>query len=313
LAICWKERARRELLDRRDRSGTWGYRAGGVPGVEPTILSSLALIGSGDHPSTMADRVTNREAGAWLATIQRADGSLPASVEPAMPGWATPHALLFWGGLGGFEPQRRRAREWMLGIAGRPLPLSTEGRSLIGHDPTLIGWPWVAGTHSWLEPTAMAIVALCREGLGDHPRVGQGVGLILDRAIPGEGWNYGNKTMFGRTLRPQPGPTGLALLALAARGAATAGVPAGLDYLRGAVPKLRAPVSLGWGILALRAYRACPPAADSWLEESFLRCTGRADATLSLALLLLAASEGAPGLLLGKDSSKASVRMKDEG
>lgn len=134
-----------------------------------------------------------------------------------MPGWATPYALLLWGGLGGFDPQRRRAREWLVGLEGRPQPLSAEGRGMIGHDPTLVGWPWVTETHSWLEPTALAILALCREGLVEHPRVGWGIGLIVNRAIPGGGWNYGNKTMFGRTLRPQPGPTGLALLALAAR------------------------------------------------------------------------------------------------
>ncbi len=233
----------------------------------------------------------------WLAGIQRPDGSIPAAVGPAMPSWATPHALLLWGGLDGFDRQRRQAREWLLDVEGRPFPLSSEERGVVGHDATLIGWPWVVGTHSWLEPTALSILALCREGLGDHSRVGRGIGLILDRAIPGGGWNYGNNTVFGRTLRPQPGPTGLALLALAARGAPTEGVPAALDYLRGAVPNLRAAVSLGWGILALRAYRTCPPEADSWLEESFLRCAGRADATLSLALLLLAASEGTLRLL----------------
>ncbi len=294
----WKEQARRELLDRRDRSAAWGYRAGGVPGAEPTVLSSLALIASETASSSTPDRMTGREVGAWLATIQRDDGSLPVALGPEMPGWATPYALLLWGGLGGFDPQRRRAREWLVGLEGRPQPLSAEGRGMIGHDPTLVGWPWVTETHSWLEPTALAILALCREGLVEHPRVGWGIGLIVDRAIPGGGWNYGNKTMFGRTLRPQPGPTGLALLALAARGASTSGVPAALDYLRGAVPNLRAAVSLGWGIIALRAYRACPAAADSWLEESFHDCTGRPDTTLGLALLLLAASEGTLELLL---------------
>ena len=169
---------------------------------------------------------------------------------------------------------------------------------MVGHDLTLIGWPWVAGTHAWLEPTSLAILALCREGLSGHPRVGSGIGMILDRAIPGGGWNYGNKAIFGRTLRPQPAPTGLALLSLAARGDSTTAVPAALDYLREAVPNLRAAVSLGWGIIALRAYRACPAATDSWLEESFELCSGRPDSTLGLALLLLAASEGTLGLLL---------------
>jgi hypothetical protein len=297
LSCRWEGRARRELLDRRGRSGAWGYRESGAPGVEPTALAILGLIASEGIPSPTDDGAANREAAAWLAAIQREDGSLPASTGPAMPGWATPYAVLSWGGLGGFEVQRRRACNWLLGMGGRPLPPSAEAGSVVGHDPTLIGWPWVAETHSWVEPTALAILALCREGLGDHPRVRQGVRLILDRTIPSGGWNYGNRAIFGKTLRPQPGPTGLALLALAACGDSTPAVPAAIDYLRRTLPDLRAAASLGWGLLALRAYHACPAPAESWLAEAFDRCASRPDAAVGLAILLLAAGDGALRLL----------------
>jgi hypothetical protein len=297
LSCRWEGRARRELLDRRSRSGAWSYRAGGVPGVEPTALAILGLIATENISSPVDDRAASREAAASLTAIQREDGSLPASTDPSMPGWATPYAVLSWGGLGGFEVERRRACNWLLGIEGRPLPSSGEGGSVVGHDPTLIGWPWVAETHSWLEPTALAILALCREGLGDHPRVRQGVNLILNRAIPSGGWNYGNRAVFGRTLRPQPGPTGIALLALAARGTCAPAVSAAINYLHKTLPNLRAAASLGWGLLALRAYHACPTEADSWLAEAFDRCASRPDATLGLAVLLLAAGDGALRLL----------------
>ena len=112
---------------------------------------------------------------------------------------------------------------------------------MIGHDPNLVGWPWVEATHSWLEPTALAILALCRGGLAEHPRVKAGVDLILDRALEAGGWNYGNKAVFGTELRPQPGPTGLALLALAAVGTRREAVSRGLTYLREAARDLRAP------------------------------------------------------------------------
>src|SRR5262249_10379671 len=151
------------------------------------------------------------------------------------------------------------------------IPTTPENRGVIGHDTSLIGWPWVEGTHSWLEPTALAILALAGEGLGDHPRVRDGVRLILDRAIPSGGWNYGNKAVFGRMLRPQPGPTGMALLALAGRagGQASPAVTRALDYLRGTLPAVRAAVSLGWGVLGLRAAGACPAQAQSWLAEAY--------------------------------------------
>ena len=54
---------------------------------------------------------------------------------------------------------------------------------MLGHDPTLTGWPWVGGTHSWVEPTSLAVLALRREGLGKHPRVEEGLKVIRDRAI----------------------------------------------------------------------------------------------------------------------------------
>jgi hypothetical protein len=229
------------------------------------------------------------QAADWLAELQREDGSLPAIRGRPMPGWTTPYAIFLWSRLEGFGDRRRRARDWLLSINGRPMPSSAESRAVLGHDPSLIGWPWVDGTHSWIEPTAMAILALCREGCRDHPRVRRGLNLIVDRAIPGGGWNYGNKSVFGQVLRPQPGPTGIALLALAAGGARDCpAVPPALDYLRRTLPLIRAAASVAWGILGLKAHGACPPEAASWLLESYERCTGRPDATIGLGLLLMA-------------------------
>jgi hypothetical protein len=294
----WVDRARRELLTRRVPDGSWGYRDGVSSAVEPTALAGLALLaseeGSGHPPSGTPASEVSREAAAWLAGLQRGDGSLPAAPGPAMPGWATPHAMLLWSRLDGFEDRRRRAREWLVSAQDRPLAYSAKDRTAIGHDATLIGWSWVAGTHSWLEPTAMAVIALCGEGCRDHLRVRRGLSLIVDRAIAGGGWNYGNNIIFGQVLRPQPGPTGMALLALAAGGPSDCVVvPPALDYLRCTLPSIRAAASVGWGVLGLKAHRACPPEAASWLEAAHERCTGRPDATIGLSLLLLAADRGA--------------------
>ena len=293
MSCGWEGQARRELLHRQGPASAWSYRKDSAPGVEPTALACLGLLASGDGAFEAADRATSRAAAAWMAALQRGDGSLPASSDPAMPGWATPYAILLWSGLTGFEVERRLAQGWLLGFEGLPIPTAPGNQGLIGHDSTLIGWPWVAGTHSWLEPTALAVLALCREGLGDHTRVGQGVSLILDRAVAGGGWNYGNKSVFGRALRPQPAPTGIALLALAARANHSRAVSRALDYLRGTLPRIRAAVSLGWGVIGLRAHDACPAEAEAWLAEAYEQCTGRPDATLGLSVLLLAAGEAA--------------------
>lgn len=286
----WIARARKELQDRRSPEGGWSYRRGGMPAAEPTATAVLALLSAGDNR-----RDGLGSAGDWLAQLQHEGGSVPAVPAESAPGWTTPYAMLVWQSLSGYDQPRQLARDWLLRIAGKRIPKSQEAGHVLGHDPSLIGWPWVVGTHSWLEPTAMAILALRGEGLGDHPRARAGLAVVVDRAIPAGGWNYGNKSVFGQALRPQPGPTGLALLAMA-RGAPGDGRVVGpaIDYLRRTLPTIRAAASLGWGVLGLRAHSAAPIEAEGWLAEAADRSLARPDSTLGLGLLLMAASDTSP-------------------
>ncbi len=78
---------------------------------------------------------------------------------------------------------------------------------------------WSAGrgprrNFSWVEPTSWACLALRRLGQHDHPRVQEGLRLLLDRAMDEGGINYGNRTVLGKRTDPIPGPTALMLLAL---------------------------------------------------------------------------------------------------
>jgi hypothetical protein len=290
----WMELAKDNLLSRRDRDGAWSYTAGRSPAVEPTVLACLGLLKSRDKLPSAVTQQAVQEAALWLLSMQQEDGSLGVSASLHQPGWPTPYAILFWNVLGLAQEQRRRASTWLLaqkGIAGMDVLPGGLGR--FGHDRTLVGWPWIAETHSWVEPTALSIIALEAEGLGNHTRVDQGTMVIKDRALPQGGWNYGNTLVFGRELRPQPGPTGQALLALAL--CAGKGRPRSVDpaiaYLRQTLPTLRAPISLGWGVLGLRAWHACPDAALTWLAESYALYGARPDVTAGLGLLLWASSE----------------------
>jgi hypothetical protein len=306
LISSWHQKARRELMKQRHGSCAWSYRCNHVRSVEPTALVCLALMASGDGQTSTFDIETSHVAARWLAAIQQSDGSLPVSEGHPSPGWATPYALLLWSALPGYQKAESRAQTSLLGRKGDVGRTEKKSEKVIGHDPSLLGWPWVDGTHSWLEPTALAILALCRSGLADHPRARAGVQLILDRALDSGGWNCGNKSVFGTELRPQPGPTGLALLALAAAGVHSAAVSSGLTYLNGLTRNLRAPISLGWGILGLRAHDASPDEAETSLAHACSRCIGKPDAAVGLALLLLASSE--PGLSLLVTPSLAGSR-----
>jgi hypothetical protein len=210
------------------------------------------------------------------------------------PGWPTPLAMLIWNAIGIHEPARRRAATWLLEQQGKPVEVSSaQTRTVIGHDPELVGWPWIAGTHSWVEPTAQAILALALEGFRDHPRVAQGIRVLQNRALAHGGWNYGNTSVFGRELRPQPGPTGQALLALAgiSEQSSDRAVGPAIAYLKQTLPHVRAPISLSWGVLGLRAWHECPDEAGTWLSESRARFSNSADIAAGLGLLLFAAGD----------------------
>jgi hypothetical protein len=287
----WTGSAQTELLRLRDRTGAWGYRNDRSPSVEPTALACLGLWSCRSHSPPEARRGAIQRGADWLQTLQKSDGSLGIAASLPSPCWATPHAILLWNALEVHAPARRRAAAWLLEQKGNPIAIDAAYIGcVVGHDMTLVGWPWIEGTHSWLEPTAMAILALDREGLAYHPRVTEGIRVVLNRALSQGGWNYGNTSVFGRQLRPQPGPTGLALLALAAQASKLRprSVDPAIAYLLRTLPDVRAPISLAWGVLGLRAWNASPAAAADWLSESYSLYTGRRDVTTGLSLLLLA-------------------------
>jgi hypothetical protein len=293
----WIEAARRRLVALAD-DGAWGYRRGAAPAVEPTALAALGLLAT-DRPGDRGSRPLALRAGDRLARLQAHGGWLGVTAALPEPGWATPLAMLLWSALGSSDINRRRGVDWLLGERVDAPPCAADPEGVTGHDTSIRGWPWAEGTHSWVEPTALALLALAREGNADHPRVAEGLRLLRDRALDTGGWNYGNTVVFGRPLRPQPAPTGLALMALAASGARTdARVRGGTDYLIGALPEIRAAASLGWGVLGLRSFGRTPPDYREWLSASVADALARDDAAPRLGILLLAAGDRSLSLLL---------------
>jgi hypothetical protein len=291
----WIVQARARVAKARGQLG-WGYRPGAELAVEPTAIAALALLATDEQAAS--SRTTVAAAGAALARLQQPDGHLGPSASQSSPGWPTPLALLFWAALDVEAAACKRAVAYLLGLRGEAFPKRAD--SPFGHDTTLQGWPWVEGTHSWVEPTALAIVALGREGQRGHPRVADGLKVLSDRALPSGGWNYGNTTVFGAELRPHPGPTGLALLALAATGSRAACVERGLAYLERTLPALRAPQSLGLGLLGLRAHGRDPEPVRAAFGPALAATDGAPDAALQAAYLLLGAGQRSLALLVGR-------------
>ncbi len=101
----------------------------------------------------------------------------------------------------------------MKGTALPPSPKSNR------QDNALQGWPWVASTFSWVEPTAWCVLALkkwvrAHDDRATAARVAEGERLLIDRVCRNGGWNYGNSNVLGKELFPYVPVTAIVLLAL---------------------------------------------------------------------------------------------------
>jgi hypothetical protein len=144
-----------------------------------------------------------------------------------------------------------------------------------------------------VEPTAYAILGLRAAGHSDHPHFREGIAVLLDRALPNGGWNYGNTRVFENVLRPFPATTGVVLAALAGE-PMDPKIATAINYLTEILPTVRAPMTLGWGLVGLTAWGARPSAAADWIMQSASGHQGRTPNELESALLLLASANRPP-------------------
>ncbi len=225
----------------RTTDGGWATATGREADAESTawVLAGAVLL-SARVPSMAANA---EGALAWLATQQEADGSWTYRRGPVIATWPTHVALL---GLTLAEAWQRRttngpslkAVEWVVHehsalptswqrlmawavqrVAGQSQP---EAEPLVVLNSSLDGFGWARETFPWVEPTAIAMLAMAMqpsthlESRALRARVRIGAQLLLDRQAPDGGWNYGNTRVLGVDLPSYPDTTGWALLGLAA-------------------------------------------------------------------------------------------------
>ncbi len=277
------------LRDRALDDGGFPMYAGGAyrPDATAWAVFSLAATEFRTRYPEIIDIGRSRLAGS-----QSADGRVGISPSDPDSYWPTPLAIFAWHGSGKHAMQSEHAIDFLLNTSGRHW--EKDARSPLAHDPSIRGWAWTDNTHSWVEPTSLSILALRISGYGEHARVREGARLLLDRQLPGGGWNYGNTLVYGTGLFPQPDCTGLALSALADY-VPRREVEKSIRYLLSRMRQTMTPLSLGWGILGLGAWRHRPKDASGRLGQCIRRQKkyGVYDTTLvSLILLALAKKEG---------------------
>ena len=207
-------------------------------------------------------------AGDKLLDYQMPDGRVVISKDHPDALWPTPVAVLAWHNTKDKYDAWTKSVKFLLQTTG--IHWEKTNTDVVGHDTVIPGWPWIADTHSWVAPTSMSMIALTVAGFGNHERVKAGARLLIDRQIPSGGWNYGNTSVLGKELRPFPETTGMALHALAGRVPRDAVEPS-ITYLQEQVSTLRTPLSLGWGVLGLKAWNAAPDKAHEWILETLER------------------------------------------
>lgn len=201
---------RAALLEARNPDGGWGYLAGKRSRIEPT---SFALVALSEGPAEAGERAK----ADVFSRFPRRDGLM---IDPG----AT-HANLAFNAVAALAAQHpplgaRDTAAALTGVLlqyrGREVPNST----VIVQDNSLIGWPWLDGTFAWVEPTAWCLLALKRWTRGQPRsedaagRIDQAERLLKDRMCRGGGWNYGNRLVMDKALRPFASTTALGLLAL---------------------------------------------------------------------------------------------------
>jgi hypothetical protein len=280
---------RARLIAAQRPSGAWSAADAGPDAVEPTALAALAL---------RADAESCARATAWLLARQRPDGAWPATTQVDAPSWAGGVALLALARLGADRAAVARGVAWLVSRESRTLDWGTMLLARVQRwrgvpvpaelDASLVGWPWTDDAFGWVEPTSVALLALRAadaRAARARERIAMGTRLLLDRAAPGGGWNYGNTRVLGEDVAPYADTTAWALLAL--RGRDDPAVRAGLARLPTLLAATRSSLSHALAALAFRTHARDDAPLRAALAARVLAAPPAEVRTQALALLAL--------------------------
>jgi hypothetical protein len=274
------EKLRLGLLEGRFVEGVgFPNRPGGGFRPDATCWAILAMAAAGSTSGIIG------KARRLLANAQAEDGRVCVSPQHPDACWPTPLAALAWHGAPEYDEPRSKAIRFLLefdqlGVLDGP-------QTGEGHDVMILGWPWIAKTHPWVEPTAYVLMALRVCGCGSHSRSADAVHLLMDRQLADGGWNVGTTVTFGKQMWPTPEATGLGLQALAGL-VPKPDVQRSIAYLQSQLPALNAPMSLAWAILGLHAWQESLEQPHERILQALARQQLGPYDTFSLSLLLLA-------------------------
>ncbi|HUQ92935.1 MAG TPA: hypothetical protein VM120_14740 [Bryobacteraceae bacterium] len=253
------------LRSAQNQDGGWGYCARHQSWLEPTCYALLALY---QDPESI--EAWNR---GWklMRSWQNMDGGWRPAAGVASSHWATALSVTVHCVHGVFDDSPRRGVGWILGMKGNEggwleRAINTVHKLPNEYDRRFKGWPWIADTASWIEPTAHSLLAL-KKAAQTLPqeelrrRVNEGERMILDRRSADGGWNYGNRRVLHTNLPSYPETTGVALLGL--QGSTLLEVPQALRVAYQYWMETRSGLAKAWLAISLRNYGKDLPAPDN--------------------------------------------------
>lgn len=276
------------LVNSASAGGGFGYRPDQPAHLEPSCLAAVALAADPAYAATLASAVAS------LEQHRNADGSYRLGRGRPQAVWPTALVLFTRGVFEHPAAELLPIATKLLSVESKVVRSDTSDAGDI--DAGLLGWPWAENTFSWVEPTAWACLALRAVGQSGHPRVQEGLRLLLDRAFDHGGANYGSRVILGKQTEPIPGPTCVLLLAL--QGVDHPRIDAAKGYLRVVAEKTADLETLAWIKLALachaadEATRAALPKLDAKIADSLAfevqQTNGLGAGPLRLALAAIA-------------------------
>ena len=267
------------LESARNDDGGFGPRPGLPSEPEPTALATLAL---------------DDDAGrAWLASHQRADGSLALVIgdrvnppDDSVNDSATSLAALALPAGAG----REAALDHVMTHQATKLSASSD---VVPMDPAYRGWSWTPFTFGWIEPTSRNLLALQILRPSATAEIADAVGLLADRSCVGGGWNYGNREVWEKELDPYAQTTAIALIGLQGAGDPKV-IQDGYAVLRRLWPIEDGGLSLALSLIALRFASDTTDAertnVEAALSTSF-EATSFLDDTVALAWATMATGD----------------------
>jgi hypothetical protein len=233
--------AQKFLIQSQIPGSGWGYRSDSPQAFpEPTCYSFLALADTSFFITEPLE---------WLTNLVNAAGQLYLPNDDS-PNWGTSHLVIALSRLGLFPDVRQASIDWLLEWKSQYI----ESSEVVTLDGSLIGWPWISDTFSWVQPTSYAIFALKLVGLREHARVKEAEALLFDRMCPGGGWNFGNPIILNRPIDPSLSETAIALFALQDVPEAADEIDVGLTILEENLARYPSTLSLALSVLCFNIY-----------------------------------------------------------